>query len=119
MLANRPDDHALFAQLGHQQVETAKLEITAEDHAHPVRLRLVDGTLESSEAAAYVAFALERLGSLMLERLIERADSAIKAVFIAWLSCPLGYRPSGGLSAEASLSSADAKAKLFLLPAGL
>ena len=26
------------AQVGHQQVEAAKLEITAEDHAHPVRL---------------------------------------------------------------------------------
>src|SRR6202140_3653084 len=39
--ANLGDD-ALFAQLGHQQVQAAKLEITAEDHAHPVRLRLVD-----------------------------------------------------------------------------
>src|SRR5262249_52500621 len=38
--ANLGDD-ALFAQVGHQQA--AKLEITAEDHAHPVRLRLVDG----------------------------------------------------------------------------
>jgi hypothetical protein len=36
--ANLGDD-ALFAQLGHQQVEAAKLEITAEDNAHPVRLR--------------------------------------------------------------------------------
>jgi len=36
-------DDALLAQVGHQQVEAAKLEITAEDHAHPVRLRLVDG----------------------------------------------------------------------------
>ena len=32
--ANFGDD-ALFAQVGHQQVEA----ITAEDHAHPVRLR--------------------------------------------------------------------------------
>src|SRR6478672_9551726 len=42
--ANLGDD-ALFAQVGHQPVEAAKLEITAEDHAHPVRLRLVDGDL--------------------------------------------------------------------------
>ena len=40
--ANLGDD-ALFAQVGHQQVEAAKLEITAEDNAHPVRLKLVDG----------------------------------------------------------------------------
>src|ERR1700692_4434597 len=39
--ANLGDD-ALLAQVGHQQVQAAQLEITAEDHAHPVRLRLVD-----------------------------------------------------------------------------
>jgi hypothetical protein len=40
--ANLGND-ALFVQVGHQQVEAAKLEITAEDNVHPVRLRLVDG----------------------------------------------------------------------------
>src|SRR6202049_1102141 len=40
--ANLGDD-ALLAQVGHQQVQAAKLEITAEDNPHPVRLRFVAG----------------------------------------------------------------------------
>jgi hypothetical protein len=59
---------------------------------------------------------LERLGSLVIERLIDGTYAAIENGFHAWLSCPLGCRPRGDVSADASLASTVGKAKVFLVP---
>ena len=43
----RPDltDDAPLAQVGHEQVQTAELEIAAENRPHPLSLGFVDGDL--------------------------------------------------------------------------
>jgi hypothetical protein len=56
------------------------------------------------------------LSALMVERLIDGAYATIQNSFHAWLSCPLGCRPRGDVSADASLASAVGKAKVFLVP---
>ena len=53
------------------------------------------------------------LSVLMVERLIDGAYATIQNSFHAWLSCPLGCRPRGDVSADASLASAVGKAKVF------
>jgi hypothetical protein len=59
---------------------------------------------------------LERLGALVVERLIDSANPTIQNCFHSWLLCPLGCRPRGDVSADASLASAVGKAKVFLVP---
>ena len=55
----------------------------------------------------------------MVERLIDGAYATIQNSFHAWLSCPLGCRPRGDVSADASLASAVGKAKVcFSVPQG-
>jgi hypothetical protein len=62
---------------------------------------------------------LVSLGVLVVERLIDGAYATIQNSFHCWLSCPLGCRPRGDVSAKASLAFAVEKTKLFLVPAGL
>jgi hypothetical protein len=56
------------------------------------------------------------VGSLMIECLIDGTYATIQNSFHARLACPLGCRPRGALSADASLASAVGKAKVFLMP---
>src|SRR5579863_9039236 len=42
---SNPSDDPTFAQVGHQQVEAAKLEIAAEDTPDPLSLSFIDGYL--------------------------------------------------------------------------
>jgi hypothetical protein len=52
---------------------------------------------------------------LVIERLIDRANPTIKNSFHCLLACALGCRPRGDVSTDASLASAVAKAKVFLV----